>query len=306
MYVCRLSKVTCQEKYIFIIVKREMTVDFDGRDVIYDVSELDELSLAYATTIHKSQGSEYPIVVMPITMGHYVMLQRNLIYTGVTRAKKILVLIGDKKALSHAIRNSKAAERNTKLSERLSGDTYAKREPTVNTNIESAGDNEQNSKQRKLEVVSSGTDRKTGEATYTFESPKALKVEEPKNAYLLGSKWEIELFGELFGRLAKSDFRSKFKLYLPDRMYAEEKGLDVIRSHARDFVGKRLAPAVIENDGKQTPMRGHPVFIAQHATATCCRECLRKWHNIETGVKLTEEQQIYIVDVIMEWVRREM
>ena len=74
--------------------ERELTVDFDGRDVVYDVTELDELVLSYATTIHKSQGSEYPIVVMPVTMSHFVMLQRNLLYTGVTRAKKILVLIG--------------------------------------------------------------------------------------------------------------------------------------------------------------------------------------------------------------------
>ena len=79
--------------------ERELTVDFDGRKVVYDVTELDELSLAYAVTIHKAQGSEYPIVVMPFTMSHFVMLQRNLLYTGVTRAKKILVLIGERKAI---------------------------------------------------------------------------------------------------------------------------------------------------------------------------------------------------------------
>ena len=101
--------------------ERELTVDFDGRDVVYDVTELDELALAYATTIHKAQGSEYPIVVMPFSMSHFVMLQRNLLYTGVTRAKKILVLIGEKKAVSYAIRNEKTAERNTKLAERLGG-----------------------------------------------------------------------------------------------------------------------------------------------------------------------------------------
>ena len=75
--------------------------------------------LAYATTIHKAQGSEYPIVVIPFTMSHYVMLQRNLLYTGVTRAKKILVLVGEKKAVSMAIKNEKTGARNTKLSERL-------------------------------------------------------------------------------------------------------------------------------------------------------------------------------------------
>ena len=99
--------------------ERELTVHFDGREVIYDVTELDELVLAYATTIHKAQGSEYPIVVMPFSMSHFVMLQRNLLYTGVTRAKKILVLIGEKKAVFYAIKNEKTAERNTKLAERL-------------------------------------------------------------------------------------------------------------------------------------------------------------------------------------------
>ena len=98
---------------------RTLCVNFDGRLVEYDVSELDELTLAYATTIHKSQGSEYPIVVMPVLMTHYVMLQRNLIYTGITRAKKICVLIGTKKALAFAIRNMSVLKRNTKLKERL-------------------------------------------------------------------------------------------------------------------------------------------------------------------------------------------
>lgn len=100
---------------------RTLFVCFDGRTVEYDVSELDELTLAYATTIHKSQGSEYPIVVMPVLMTHYVMLQRNLIYTGITRAKKICVLVGTKKALSFAIRNLSVLKRNTKLKERLNG-----------------------------------------------------------------------------------------------------------------------------------------------------------------------------------------
>lgn len=99
--------------------ERTLQVNFDDRLVEYDVSELDELTLAYATTIHKSQGSEYPIVVMPVLMTHYVMLQRNLIYTGITRAKKICVLIGTKKALSFAIRNMTVLKRNTKLKERL-------------------------------------------------------------------------------------------------------------------------------------------------------------------------------------------
>ena len=99
--------------------ERTLIASFDGISVEYEVSELDELSLAYATTIHKSQGSEYPIVVMPVLMNHYVMLQRNLIYTGITRAKKICVLIGTTKALACAIHNMSVLKRNTKLKERL-------------------------------------------------------------------------------------------------------------------------------------------------------------------------------------------
>ena len=100
---------------------RELTVRFDDREIKYDVSELDELVLAYATTIHKAQGSEYPIVVMPILMTHYVMLQRNLIYTGITRAKKGLVLVGTKKAISTAVRTVTVSKRNTMLAERIQG-----------------------------------------------------------------------------------------------------------------------------------------------------------------------------------------
>ncbi len=100
---------------------RSLLIDFDGRQIRYDVTELDEIVHAYATTIHKAQGSEYPIVVMPILMNHYVMLQRNLIYTGITRAKKILVMIGAKKALAYAVNNVTVTKRNTFLKERLSG-----------------------------------------------------------------------------------------------------------------------------------------------------------------------------------------
>ena len=98
---------------------RVLKVDFDGRETEYDSSELDELSLAYATTIHKAQGSEYPVVVIPVMMNHFVMLQRNLIYTGITRAKKVCVLIGQLKALSYAVRNLTVQKRNTRLKERL-------------------------------------------------------------------------------------------------------------------------------------------------------------------------------------------
>ena len=99
--------------------ERTLKVDFDGRMVEYDVTELDELVHAYATTIHKAQGSEYPIVVMPVLMNHYVMLQRNLIYTGITRAKKVLVIVGTRKAVSYAVRNVTVTKRNTLLKERL-------------------------------------------------------------------------------------------------------------------------------------------------------------------------------------------
>lgn len=99
--------------------ERTLKVDFDGKWVEYDVTELDELTLAYATTIHKAQGSEYPIVVMPVLMTHFVMLQRNLIYTGITRAKKICVLIGAMKALAYAVRDMSVLKRNTSLRERL-------------------------------------------------------------------------------------------------------------------------------------------------------------------------------------------
>lgn len=101
------------------ITERTLSITFDNRVVEYDVTELDEIVLAYAVTIHKSQGSEFPVVVMPVTMKHFVMLQRNLIYTGITRAKKICVLVGTTKALAYAIKQNTVSKRNTKLKERL-------------------------------------------------------------------------------------------------------------------------------------------------------------------------------------------
>ena len=103
--------------------ERELSVQFDDRIIKYDASELDEIVLAYATTIHKAQGSEYPIVVMPVMMTHYVMLQRNLIYTGITRAKKGLVLVGSKKAVWVAVNNMKVEKRNTLLEKNVYFDT---------------------------------------------------------------------------------------------------------------------------------------------------------------------------------------
>ncbi len=111
--------------------------------------------------------------------------------------------------------------------------------------------------------------------------------------------------GDIFEKLAKSTFRSRFKIKEKEKQYIKDKGIDKIRSHAEDFISKRLAPADIPNDGKQTPMRGHPVFIAQHATATCCRGCLEKWHKIPKGRELTQAEQKYVVDIIMEWINRQ-
>ena len=115
-----------------------------------------------------------------------------------------------------------------------------------------------------------------------------------------------EWYRQLFERLDNSKFRSSFHLKQKDIDYINEKGLDTFRQHAKDFIAKREAPAYIANDGKQTPMRGHPVFIAQHATATCCREYIRKWHKMQLGKELSQVQQDYLVDVIMTWIQKEI
>lgn len=113
-------------------------------------------------------------------------------------------------------------------------------------------------------------------------------------------------YDEILYKLSKSKFRSSFHLrrYMLD--YINEKGLDKIKDHAYDFIRKRLEPSVIPNDGKQTPMKGHPVFIAQHATATCCRGCLEKWHHIPKGRMLSEKEIDYIVNLIMLWINKEV
>ena len=111
---------------------------------------------------------------------------------------------------------------------------------------------------------------------------------------------------DLFNRLAQSAFRSKFHLTDKDRQYIAAKGLPTIRRHAQDFVAHRLAPAYIPNDGKQTPMRGHPVFLAQHATGCCCRGCFAKWHHIPAGRALSEEEQRYAVAVLMTWIENQL
>nr|WP_272210399.1 DUF4186 domain-containing protein [Marinicella sp. W31]MDC2876279.1 DUF4186 domain-containing protein [Marinicella sp. W31] len=110
----------------------------------------------------------------------------------------------------------------------------------------------------------------------------------------------------LFDRLSRSKFRSRFALSTKDRAYAASKGRAEVNAHAEDFIRKRLAPAAPVNDGKQTPMRGHPAFIAQHATATCCRGCLMKWHGVEPGRPLNEREIAYVVAVLDRWIVSQM
>ncbi len=105
--------------------------------------------------------------------------------------------------------------------------------------------------------------------------------------------------------LQRSPFRSGFKLSAGDLAYIGSKGIDTIGRHALDFVTARIAPEFPKNDGKQTPMKNHPVFIAQHATATCCRRCLQKWHDIDKGTALAAGEVHFIVGLIMEWIKRQ-
>lgn len=107
----------------------------------------------------------------------------------------------------------------------------------------------------------------------------------------------------LFAALTKSAFRRGFRLQGNDLAYLQDKGLALVMLHAEDFIRKRLAPAVIPNDGKQTPFRGHPVFVAQHATACCCRGCLAEWHRIEAGRALSEEEIRHLLAVLARWLQ---
>lgn len=116
----------------------------------------------------------------------------------------------------------------------------------------------------------------------------------------------IEIVDRMLESLSHSKFRSSFHLKEEDIKYVNEKGLSVVEKHAREFIQKRLTDKYPLNDGKQTPTKGHPVFIAQHATATCCRGCLYKWHKISKGKDLTNSQQNYIVFLIMRWISNEI
>lgn len=106
--------------------------------------------------------------------------------------------------------------------------------------------------------------------------------------------------------LQKSSFRAKFSLSERDLAYIREKGLKTIKAHAADFIALRIAPSFPKNDGKQTPMKGHPAFIAQHATATCCRNCIQKWHGIQKGKVLTNGETEFLVDLILAWIQGQM
>jgi hypothetical protein len=110
----------------------------------------------------------------------------------------------------------------------------------------------------------------------------------------------------LLARIGRHPFRAKFHLRGRDRATASLRGLPTMRAHAAELIASRLAPAAPRNDGRQTPYRGHPVFVAQHATATCCRTCLSRWHGIEAGRVLTKEERAYVVDVIGRWIELEL
>lgn len=110
---------------------------------------------------------------------------------------------------------------------------------------------------------------------------------------------------ETLQRLQRSTFRARFKLGEKELAYTKLKGRDIIQRHAEDFIAQRLAPANVPNDGKQTPMRGHPVFIAQHACACCCRGCLEKWYHIPKGRSLTPNEQMRIVNLLLAWIDKQ-
>ena len=161
------------------------------------------------------------------------------------------------------------------------------------------------------EVLSSSSSKSEGDVEEVLSSSSKLKGDVEEVSIFSSSKSEnVENtvvssdIASLFLRLSHSKFRSSFYLNQKERDVIANKGLATIREHAHQIIAKRLAPAVIPNDGKQTPMRHgtSPVFIAQHATACCCRGCLEKWHHIPRGRALTTQEQNYVVDVLMHWI----
>lgn len=147
------------------------------------------------------------------------------------------------------------------------------------------------------------------ESAKETKADEVTKTDEAKSNEASEDEVSSVMFSDvasLFLRLSQSRFRSSFYLNQKDRAIIADKGMATIREHARQIIAKRLAPAVIPNDGRQTPMRHgtSPVFIAQHATACCCRGCLEKWHHIPKGRALTADEQAYVVEVIMWWIEK--
>ena len=116
----------------------------------------------------------------------------------------------------------------------------------------------------------------------------------------------MQTVDQALDKLQKSKFRASFHLTKKEKEYVREKGMETLKKHALDFISKRLAPAEPENDGRQTPMRGHPVFKAQHACACCCRGCLEKWYRVPQGRPRSQDEQERIVRLLMVWIERQM
>jgi hypothetical protein len=113
---------------------------------------------------------------------------------------------------------------------------------------------------------------------------------------------ELDELDARLNRIGQHPFRAKFRLRGRDRAVVDLRGIAMVRRHAEDLIGERLAPAKPRNDGRQTPYRGHPVFVAQHATATCCRTCLQRWHSIPAGRPLDDAERAYVVEAICRWI----
>ncbi len=141
-------------------------------------------------------------------------------------------------------------------------------------------------------------------ADATAQSP--VPIPPDKNHHPAVFEDEADRIAERLQALTHSEFRMSWHLKARQIQYIHEKGIEIIAKHADELIATRLAPAFIPNDGSQTPMKGHPVFIAQHATGTCCRNCLKKWHHIESGTAFTSAQQHYVTTLIMTWIHRQL
>lgn len=138
------------------------------------------------------------------------------------------------------------------------------------------------------------------------EEPVTNEGAHPGGGALSQAETSFKEPAQVLARLSRSAFRSRFHLSRADVDYARSRGRDTVVAHAHDLLGGRIAPAHPHNDGRQTPMRGHPVFVAQHATATCCRGCVAKWHHIPQGRELTPAELDHLVDVVIAWIEREL